>query len=169
MHCKTFHCRFATILLAPFALAVALTTAHAHATPADNKTLVIKVFDAMEKGDLDFINRAFDPKGVSIVGTEERPRGGPFKTFAEAAPFPAALSERSLKIEEILAEGDLVAVRSLICGNHAQKLLEFEPTGMRLCARYLNIYRISNGVIVSNSVGMNALQLRRALEANAGR
>lgn len=169
MHRKTFRQQAASILFASLALTAALITTGAHAAPADNKNLVIKVFDAMEKGDLDFINGAFDPKGVSIVGTEERPRGGPFKTFAEAAPFPAALSQRSLKIEEILAEGDLVAVRSLICGNHAQKLLEFEPTGKRLCARYLNIYRVSNGVIVSNSVGMNALQLRRALEANAGR
>ena len=125
------------------------------------------VFAALESGDLETLNRAFDPAGRSIIGSIERPRGGPFETFAGAAPFPAALDDRSVVIESLIATGDHVAVQSRICGVHARALIGYEPTGQRLCARYLNLYTLRDGRIVVNSVGF-APQLRKALEANAG-
>lgn len=136
-------------------------------TAADNKALVRKVYSALESGDVAVINQAFDPAGKSIVGLETRPRGGPFDTFAEAAPFPAALDERTVTVEELIAEDDKVAVRSEICGRHARPLLTFAPTGKRICARYLNIFTVKDGRIVVNAVGMDRLQLRQALEANS--
>lgn len=72
-----------------------------------------------------------------------------------------------MTIEELFGEGDRVAVRSEICGTHARPLSGFAPTGKRVCARYLNIYTIEKGKIVVNAVGMDRLQLRQLLEANA--
>lgn len=134
---------------------------------ADNKALVREVFSALESGDVEVLNRAFDPTGKSIVGTETRPRGGPFDTFAEAAPFPGALDDRMVNVEELIAEEDKVAVRSEICGTHTRAMLGFGPTGKRVCARYLNIYTIKDGRISVNAVGMDRLQLRQVLEANS--
>lgn len=132
-----------------------------------NKALVRDVFRALESGDLDTINRAFDPAGQSIIGTEIRPRGGPHKTFAEAAPFPAALDDRKITIEQLLAEGDMVAVRSQICGTHARPLSGFAPSGKTVCARYLNLYTFKDGRIVANAVGVDRSQMRQWLDANA--
>lgn len=134
---------------------------------AENKRLIADIFKAMEVGDLDTLNRGFDPEGQAIIGTETRKRGGPFKTFVEAAPFPGSLGSRKITIEEMIAEEDKVAIRSEICGTHERALLGFQPTGKRLCARYINFYTIEKGRVVVNAVGTNPMQLIRALEANA--
>ena len=153
--------------LAALSLLLVSQACFAGAVTADNKALVRQVFAALESGDVEVINRAFDPAGKSIVGTETRPRGGPFDTFAEAAPFPGALENRKVTVEELFAEDDKVAVRSEICGTHARAMSGFEPTGKRVCARYLNIYTIKNGRITVNAVGADRLQLRQVLEANS--
>lgn len=144
----------------------AATRAEPHRT-GDNPALIRAVFAALERGDVQALNRAFDPQGVSLVGLESRPRGGPFASFAEAAPFPAALEPRSVKVESLIATGDQVAVRSLICGQHKQPMLDFAPTGREVCARYHNLYRIRDGRIVENAVGVDRSQIRAQLEQNA--
>ena len=142
-------------------------TAFADQNIEKNKSLVRAVFAALESGNVKVLNRAFDPKGKSIIGSIERPRGGPFKTFAKAAPFPAALDKRSVDIESLIAEGNQVAVQSRICGIHARPLIGFKPTGKQLCARYLNLYTIKNGRIVVNAVGFDR-ELLKKLKKNAG-
>ncbi|MEO1241477.1 MAG: ester cyclase [Pseudomonadota bacterium] len=132
-----------------------------------NTQIIVEVFDALESGALEPINRYFKPDGATVLGLEERVRGAPRATFQEAAPFPGALENVSVKIEHILAEGDKVAVQSLICGDHTKPLLGFEPTGKQVCSRYLNLYILEDGLIVNNSVGVHRDQLRAQLEANA--
>ena len=105
--------------------------------------------------------------GDVILGLETRKRGGPYATFVQAAPFPGRLDNVTVEVETILAEDDQVAIQSLICGDHAAELLDFEPTGQRLCSRYLNLYTLKDGRIVSNAVGVHRDQLREQLEANA--
>lgn len=131
-----------------------------------NKELVRNVFKALESGDLDTINQAFDPNGQSIIGSSIRPRGGPHASFAEAAPFPAALDNRSVEIEALFAEGDMVGVQSKICGTHARTLAGYKPSNQRICARYTNIYTVIDGRILKNAVGFDR-DLRPLLEKNS--
>jgi len=153
-----------------FALLLIFTFVYAEDNVGDdaekNKKLVISVFRALENGDLALLNRVFDPQGKSIIGSMERERGGPFETFAEAAPFPAALDKRDVKVESIFAEGKKVAIQSEICGIHARTLVGYLPTGKKLCARYTNLYTIENGRIVENVVGFDP-QLRKTLKSNS--
>lgn len=112
------------------------------------------------------LNAAFAPDGKSIIGSTVRDRGGPHATFAEAAPFPAAVEDRSVTIEKLFADADHIGVQSMICGVHARELAGFAPTGERICARYTIIYKIENGVITENAVGFDR-DLRPLLETNA--
>lgn len=130
-----------------------------------NKKLVLSVFEALENGDLALLNKVFASEGKSIIGSEERNRGGPFDTFAKAAPFPAALDKRDVKVESIFSEGNKVAIQSMICGVHARELVGYKPTGQKLCARYTNLYTIKDGRILENVVGFDP-QLRKTLESN---
>ena len=155
------------IMAATFAGFVLAEPAHAESISDRNKQIVLEVFEALGSEDLEALNRHFSGDGRSIIGLVERPRGGPHETFDEAAPFPGAMTDVSVEVEHILAEGDLVAVQSKICGDHAKPLLGFAPTGKRLCARYLNLYALKDGVIVSNSVGVHRDQLRDQLRENA--
>ena len=124
------------------------------------------VFEALETGDVDALNAIFAPDGESIIGSTIRSRGGPHETFAKAAPFPAALDERSVEVETIFADADHIAVQSMICGVHARELAGFAPTGKRICARYTNLYTVEEGRISRNAVGIDR-NLRPLLEANA--
>lgn len=131
-----------------------------------NKQLVIEVFKALEVGDVDVLNRIFDPKGESIIGSTIRSRGGPHDTFAEAAPFPAGLENRSVLIESLFSEEKMVGVQSVICGVHVRTLAGFAPSNKRICARYTNIYTIENARIIKNAVGIDR-DLLKLLEENS--
>jgi ketosteroid isomerase-like protein len=136
-------------------------------TALRNRKIVLEVFDAFERRDLATLERYFASDGDVILGMDARKRGGPYGTFKEAAAFPGSLTDVQVTVEHILAEGDKVAIQSLICGNHAAPLLGFPPTGKRLCSRYINLYTLRAGRITSNSVSVYRDQLVRQLEANA--
>ncbi len=135
-------------------------------TSEANKAIVLEVFEALESGDLTTLERYFDTESDVILGMETRKRGGPYEHFRDAAAFPGSLSDVSVEVEHVLAEDDKVAIQSLICGNHAKPILGFEPTGKRLCSRYINLYTLRAGQIISNSVSVYRDQLIDQLEAN---
>lgn len=135
---------------------------------ARNKEIILEVFRALENRDLATLERYFAVDGDFIIGHETRKRGGPYAVFEEAAPFPGALQNIRIEIEHIIAEDDKVAIQSVICGDHAREIWGYAPTGKRLCSRYLNLYRIEGGMIVSNTVGVHRNQLEAQLKANAG-
>lgn len=132
-----------------------------------NKEIILEVFDALGSGDLETLERYFAVDGDVILGLETRKRGGPYKTFRDAAAFPGSLDNVTVEVEHILAEGDKVAIQSRICGDHAETMLGFEPTGKEVCSRYINLYILKDGKIVSNSVSVYRDQLRAQLEAYA--
>lgn len=133
-----------------------------------NTEIVLEVFEALGSDDLATLERYFARDGDVVIGLETRKRGGPYSAFAEAAPYPGALDNVTVAVEKILAEDDAVAIQSRICGDHAAPLLGFAPTGKQVCARYLNLYVLKDGMIVSNTVGVLRDQLRAQLEANSG-
>ena len=124
------------------------------------------VFIALETGDHETLNKIFKHDGESIIGSTIRPRGGPHDSFAQAAPFPAALDDRSVEIETIFADDNHIGVQSMICGVHARELAGFTPTGKRICARYTNLYTVKDGQITQNAVGIDR-NLLPLLEKNA--
>ena len=131
-----------------------------------NKAIILEVFDALESGDLQILEKYFATDGDVILGLETRERGGPYSSFRDAAAFPGSLSEVTVEVEQVLAEGERVAIQSLICGKHAETILGFEPTGKQLCSRYINLYVLEDEKIISNSVSVYRDQLIEQLEAN---
>lgn len=157
------------LLLAALALIAMILPARADRTPeeARNVEIILDVFGAFGIDDLETLEQYFAVDGTVIIGLTTRPRGGPYDTFMEAAPFPGRLDNVTVEIESLIAEGDSVAIQSVICGDHVEPLLGFEPTGKPVCARYLNFYVLKDEKIISNSVGVQRDQLRDQLEANA--
>ena len=131
-----------------------------------NKAIVLEVFDALQSGNLDVLEQYFATDGAVILGLETRERGGPYSTFRDAAAFPGSLTDVTVEVEHVLAEDDKVAIQSLICGNHAETILGFEPTGKQLCSRYINLYVLEDEKIISNSVSVYLDQLTEQLQAN---
>ena len=75
----------------------------------------------------------------------------------------AALNPRKITIDLILAEGDLVAVRSTWTGKYSGAYRGMPVTGKDVEVIYTNAYRIVGGRILENWVGADRLALAEQL------
>ena len=64
--------------------------------------------------------------------------------------FAGALEDLSLTIDVLLAEGDLVAVRTTTRGRQAGHLLGLEPSGEEVAVDAVDIVRVEGGRIVEH-------------------
>ena len=84
----------------------------AHASTDTNKATVRQALAALEAGDVARINQLFDPKGLIHGAKGDTVQGGPATTLAQACPMYARLNGRQIQVSLIMAEDDLVTVRS---------------------------------------------------------
>jgi glyoxylase-like metal-dependent hydrolase (beta-lactamase superfamily II)/predicted ester cyclase len=112
------------------------------------KAVVSAYFEALRQQDLDGIAATWAPDGVSYnAGTELHGSAGVRAFWAE---FFAAMPDLRFKVEDILAEGDRVAVRwsakGTFSGNSAFQGIE--PTYSALELTGNDIFLVSDGLIV---------------------
>ncbi|MBD1997591.1 ester cyclase [Leptolyngbya sp. FACHB-541] len=89
---------------------------------------------------IDFVRHSYAAGEPGICGRDE------LKEFLhrELATFPDAFES----IEDILAEGDKVAVRQRFQGTQQGWMGSYPPSGRKLTANYIAIYRMQDGQIV---------------------
>jgi len=108
---------WATSLLVLFTVAAVAQSAAPESTAEANKAVVTRAFAALNEGDLKTLNELFDPAGPwHLPNGKTAPQGGPFTELAKACPMCAALEQRKIVIDVMVAEGDLVSVRSTWSG-----------------------------------------------------
>lgn len=111
-----------------------------------NKEIVRAFADAINARDWDRLDRLVAPDVVRhshsaapVHGRDELQRylRGEFEIFPDGQET----------IEDILAEGDRVAVRHGFSGTQLGRMGPYPPSGKRMTADYLAIYRIAGAVI----------------------
>ena len=60
---------------------------------------------------------------------------------------PASFTEQKITIEDMIAEGDKVSIRTTVSGKHTGNFLGIEPTGKSSTAAQFTIYHIQDGKI----------------------
>jgi ketosteroid isomerase-like protein len=112
---------------------------------------VQRAFTAMQQGDLPTLNAIFDPNGPWHIpnGTTIK-QGGPFTDLHSSCPMCASLQGRKITIDVMLAEGDLVAVRSIWTGTYMGMVRGVAIAGKPVTLVYMNIYRVAGGRIAEN-------------------
>jgi steroid delta-isomerase-like uncharacterized protein len=80
----------------------------------------------------------------------------------------AAFPDLHLRIDHMLAEDDLVAVRCTAEGTHRGEFLGVPATGRRVSFQTAETYRLSDGKLAEQWVVMDALGLFRQLGVVAG-
>ncbi len=80
------------------------------------------------------------------------------------AGFRAAFPDVQLTIDDLIAEGDRVALRVTIRGTHRGKLLDIEPTGKSVAISALDIVRFENGKMVEHWGGPDLFALMQQLQ-----
>ncbi len=130
-----------------------------------NKALVRAFLQALEAGDISTLNTL---RG-SGVGSAHSPNGENWgattsANLAERCPMCAALPDRKIRVERMVAEGDLVTVQATWTGTYtgAYRGMDIVPP-KPVTMRYVNIYRIADGRIVENWASYDRLHLAEQL------
>jgi steroid delta-isomerase-like uncharacterized protein len=82
-----------------------------------------------------------------------------FATFRDAFP------DVSVQIDEIVADGDRVAVATTFTGTHEGELMGVAPTGRRVSVTGIDIVRVTGGKIVEHRGLTDIVGLMRQLTA----
>ena len=77
----------------------------------------------------------------------------------------AAFSPLDVTVDELVAEGDKVAVRWRLRGVHSGEFMGLAPTGKEVQLSGINIYRLAAGKIVSNHEQADVAEQMRRLGA----
>lgn len=151
--------------VAPTAARPDAPTAAGQAATEDNKALVRRFFtEVWSTGDVSrrdaFLAR--DYRGHIVGAAEPIDRDG-WTGFLTG--FRRAFPDATFTVEDMVAEGDRVAVRLTMRGTHLGELNGLPPTGRRVTVTGISIERVANGRIVEGWNQNDALGLLQQLGA----
>jgi steroid delta-isomerase-like uncharacterized protein len=114
--------------------------------------------------DPDLVDSFFAPEFVSHNNPPGFPPGAEgvkrfFSMFRDAFP------DVSVEIDEMVAEGDRVAVATTFTGTHEGELMGVAPTGRRVSVTGIDIVRVAGGKIVEHRGLTDIVGLMRQLTA----
>ncbi len=110
-----------------------------------NKALALQTMEALHQRDLDGV-RANMSSDARFYGWAPEPLdANGHKAFMSALLM--AFPDSSIIIDDVIAEGDRVAVRHRLQGTHQAELQGVPPTGRPVEVSAIVIFRIQNGVI----------------------
>src|ERR1700730_15519305 len=117
----------------------------------ENKALLRRWFEEVwNKGRAEAIDEMFAADGIAhgLSDDAENPLKGPagFKPFHEI--FRGALPDIEVVVEDMLAEGDLVAARCSVRGKHTGDHLGVAATNAPVDVTGMSIVRIQDGKLV---------------------
>jgi steroid delta-isomerase-like uncharacterized protein len=125
----------------------------------ENKAIVRRFWDVWEQGNIDLVDEVLASNYVNHTpATPEQPTG-PEGVKAVVSMFRSAMPDLRVVVEDMIAEGDKVAVRYTLEGTHEGELFGVPPTGQRLSIKSIAVERVSDGKIrehwrVTDSLGM---------------
>ena len=116
----------------------------------ENKELIRKVTEEVyNRGNLAAIDRYYAPDWMAHDAPPNA--GGDRASLKEVlGVIRGGFPDVRASIEVILAEGDLVASRTVAEGTHTREYFGVAPTGKRVTLRQLSIDRIRDGKIVES-------------------
>ena len=116
-----------------------------------NKALIrLIVEEALNRGNLAIADEYFAPDYVvHIPARPDLPRGpGVFKEVI--GMWRSAFSDWHMTIEDLVAEGDLVANRFTTTGTHTGPLMGMPPTRRGMVVRGQELHRVVDGKVVES-------------------
>ncbi|WP_227353798.1 ester cyclase [Haladaptatus salinisoli] len=108
----------------------------------ENVELIDEIYDE------DFV--LHDPSSPDETGGRDE-----YKEYVET--YRTAFPDAEYAVEEMVAEGDSVALRYTARGTHEGELAGIEPTGERVTVSGMELYRVANGKIAEMWTNYDAL------------
>jgi predicted ester cyclase len=133
-----------------------------------NKTFVSSFYADMNRGDSDVIDQYFSPEVICYTGGSSEPVRGLEANKQMDAYFRSVFSDIRYTVQDIIADGDTVAVRRSWSMKHTGAFMGIAPTGKVLSGTAIDIMRIVGGKIVeqwTESDNLNFMQQLGAIPA----
>jgi predicted ester cyclase len=135
-----------------------------------NKSLVRRFLEeAVSTANLDLFDEICGPDYVwhGEAGPTEKNEVRGLDNFKEAvAEFTKALPDLKVEIQDMIAEGDKVAVRFTERGTHTgAPFAGISPSGKRVVWTCIGIYRVANGKLVEEWFNEDSLAIMKQLGA----
>ena len=130
----------------------------------ENKALVRRFVEESNKGRaaaMAVIDELFATNIVYHGGGGEEIRG--LKDYKQSSESYNALPDFHFTIDDMVAEGDKVAVRFTLTGTHKGEIMGIPPTNKKVTISLITISRIAGGKIVEDHGEYSALDLMRQL------
>ncbi len=132
----------------------------------DAKTVVRRVYDEIwNQHDIEKANELFAPGYVDHDPATPNTARGPEAFKAVFNIYHRAFPDTHFTIDEIIAEGDRVAVRWTAQGTHRGDLMGVRPSGQRASITGTGFCVVSNGKIQESWTHWDALGLLRQIGA----
>lgn len=117
----------------------------------ENKSLIRHIVEeALNNGHLEIADEYFGSDYVVHIPSREDLPEGPNAFKRAIGLWRSAFADWHMTIEDLVAEGDLVANRFTTTGTHTGPLLGFAPTGRRMVVRGQELHRLVNGKVVES-------------------
>ncbi len=126
-----------------------------------NKSAIRNLMQAFEKGDTEHVDKYFAANWVN-----HDPSLPPMQGLAGAKQLIGlwtAFSELKVTIDDVVAEGDRVAVRFAITGKHTGPLMGIAPTGKTIHVTGSGIFKVVDGKATENWVNFDSLGMMQQL------
>jgi steroid delta-isomerase-like uncharacterized protein len=131
---------------------------------SENKTLVRRLFEqGMNERKAEIFTECVAPDFVNhdLPG----PAPGPEGFLQSFAMFEAAFPDLQVHLGEVLAEDDKVITRSHWTGTHKGEFMGVPASGASVEVKFIDIWRIENGLLAESWVRMDFLALMQQVGA----
>ena len=113
----------------------------------ESKATVRRYLDVFEQGNVDLLDELLAPDYINHTPASPDQPTGPEGVKGVVAMFRSAIPDLRVVVEDMIAEGDKVAVRYTLEGTHEGELFGVPPTGQRLSIKSISVERVSDGKI----------------------
>ena len=130
----------------------------------ENKALVRRVYEeAINRGNMAVVDELNSPNYVAHDPGFPQPVRGPEGLKQYFMVFRSAFPDVHITIEDMIAEGDTIAVRQTSRGTHQGDLMGMPPTGKQVTVTGIAIHKIANGKFVESWINADNLGLLQQL------
>jgi steroid delta-isomerase-like uncharacterized protein len=118
-------------------------------TTTDNKRIVEEfISDLFTKGDLTAVDRYLDPNFINHDPPLPGSAAGGEGMRQASEVFRQAFPDWRSDVQQMIAEGDLVAKHFVARGTHRGSVMGEPPTGQHVVLRGINIFRMTGDKII---------------------
>jgi steroid delta-isomerase-like uncharacterized protein len=128
----------------------------------DNKALVRSLVDAVNQGNIDTAASYLAANYVDYSDPPDTPLGS-FSATQRWSMLRAAFSDARVTINDVIADGDKVAVRFTLHGTHTGELMGIPPTGRQVAVTGIDINRVIDGQILERWANFDTLGMLQQL------